>query len=119
MNCAKGTFHLCGQDRSGHVLLRCKLSRTQLPPPLVQLPTCLIVMEACAGVHYLARKLTGMGHQAKLIAAQYVKPFVKSNKNNFNDAGTIWEVARRPAMRFVAIKSFDQQTLAVLHRMRD
>jgi len=108
MNCAKGTFHLCGQDRSGHVLLRCKLSRTQLPPPLVQLPT-----------YYLARKLTGMGHQAKLIAAQYVKPFVKSNKNNFNDAGTIWEVARRPAMRFVAIKSFDQQTLAVLHRMRD
>jgi len=115
----KSTFHLCGQDRAGHVLLRRKLSRSQLLPALVQLPPCLIVMEACAGAHYLARKLTEMGHQAKLIAAQYVKPFVKGNKNDFIDAEAICEAARRPTMRFVAIKTLDQQALAVLHRMRD
>ena len=115
----KNTFHLHGQDKAGHMVLRRKVSRQQLLPTLVQIPRCLVVMEACAGSHYLARKAIELGHDAKLIAPQYVKPFVKSNKNDFIDAEAICEAARRPTMRFVAIKTLDQQALAVLHRMRD
>lgn len=115
----KNTFHLHGQDKAGHPVLRRKVSRQQLLPALVQMPRCLVVMEACAGAHYLARKAIELGHDAKLIAPQYVKPFVKSNKNDFIDAEAICEAARRPTMRFVAIKTLDQQALAVLHRMRD
>ena len=82
-------------------------------------PSCVVVMEACAGSHYVARQLAAMGHTAKLIFPQFVKPFVKGNKNDFVDAEAICEAASRPSMRFVTPKTESQQTLSVLHRMRE
>lgn len=82
-------------------------------------PTCTVMMEACAGSHYLARELKAMGHEAKIISPQFVKPFVKSSKNDFVDAQAICEAASRPSMRFVTPKSPDQQILSVAHRIRE
>jgi transposase len=115
----KQSFHVHGQDRHGKVLLRKKFSRKQLIDFLVNLPTCTIVMEACAGAHWMARKLAGFGHEAKLISPQFVRPFVKSNKNDFIDAEAICEAACRPAMRFVTPKTEAQQCLSALHRVRE
>ncbi|MFM6991672.1 MAG: IS110 family transposase [Rhodoferax sp.] len=115
----KHTFHLHGQDSRGHAVFRKKVSRSQLIQVLAQLPVCTVVMESCAGAHWLARRIEGLGHQVKLIAPQYVKPFVKGNKNDFVDAEAICEAASRPSMRFVSIKSADQQTLAAVHRLRE
>ncbi len=83
------------------------------------LPACTVVMEVCAGAHFVARELIAMDHQAKLISPQFVKPFVKSNKNDFVDAQAICEAASRPTMRFVLPKTEAQQTLSVLHRLRE
>lgn len=115
----KHHFHLHGQDSKGHQVLRKKVTRTQLLRLLVQVPVCTIVMESCAGAHWLARELLQFGHKVKLIAPQYVKPFVKGNKNDFIDAEAICEAASRPSMRFVSIKTAEQQTLGALHRVRD
>lgn len=82
-------------------------------------PSCVVAMEACAGSHYVARQLAAIGHTAKLISPQFVKPFVKGNKNDFVDAEAICEAASRPSMRFVTPKTESQQTLSVLHRMRE
>jgi transposase len=115
----KHSFHLHGQDRHGKAVFRKKVSRKQLIEFFATFHTCTVVMEACAGAHHMARKLSASGHQVKLISPQFVRPFVKSNKNDFVDAEAICEAASRPAMRFVTPKTEVQQTLSVLHRVRE
>lgn len=115
----KHSFHLHGQDKSGREVFRKKLSRQQMMRLFGNLPACTVVMEACAGAHFVARQLMAMGHMAKLISPQFVRPFVKGNKNDFVDAEAICEAASRPSMRFVTPKTEAQQTLAVLHRLRE
>ncbi|KGE68901.1 MULTISPECIES: IS110 family transposase [Pseudomonas] len=115
----KHNFHLHGQDSSGREVFRKKLTRPQMMHFLGNLPPCTVVMEACSGAHYTAREVSALGHEAKLISPQFVRPFVKSNKNDFVDAEAICEAASRPSMRFVTPKSEAQQTLSVLHRMRE
>ncbi len=101
----KHSFHLHGQDRDGKAVLRKKVNRKQLVEFFAALQTCTVVMEACAGAHHMARKLATFGHQVKLISPQFVRPFVKGNKNDFVDAETICEAASRPSMRFVSPSS--------------
>ena len=115
----KHNFHLHGQDKSGREVFRKKLSRAQMMQLFGNMPSCVVVMEACAGAHFVARQLAAMGHTAKLISPQFVKPFVKGNKNDFVDAEAICEADSRPSMRFVTPKTESQQTLSVLHRMRE
>src|SRR5690606_23800541 len=112
----KHTFHVHGQDAKGHAAL---FNRTHLLRALANLPACTVVMESCAGAHWLARQIQALGHSVKLIAPQYVKPVVQGNKNDFRDAQAICEAASRPSMRFVAIKTVEQQTLSATHRLRD
>lgn len=115
----KRTYHVHAQDRRGHLVMRKAFNRSQLLNFLVRVPGCRVVMEACAGAHWFARKLSAMGHQPQLIAPQYVRPFVKTNKHDFADAEAICEASSRPAMRYVSVKSIDQQCLSVLHRLRE
>ncbi|WP_206956011.1 IS110 family transposase [Trinickia acidisoli] len=115
----KHTFHLHAQDRHGKAVFRKKMSRKQLVEFFATFQTCVVVMEACAGAHRMARKLTEFGHQIKLISPQFVRPFVKGNKNDFVDAEAICEAASRPSMRFVTPKTEAQQTLSALHRVRE
>jgi transposase len=114
----KNIFHLTGLDERGAIVLRQKASRGQLERRFVNLPTCLIGMEACAGAHYLGRRLAALGHDVRLIPAQYVKPFVKGHKNDYRDAEAIAEAVGRPTMRFVRLKSSEQLDLQALHRVR-
>lgn len=115
----KHSFHLHAQDSSGREVFRKKTTRQQLMRLLANQPACTVVMEACAGSHCLAREITALGHEAKLISPQFVRPFVQSNKNDFIDAQAICEAASRPSMRFVTPKNEAQQTLSVLHRLRE
>jgi transposase len=115
----KHVFHLHAQDAKGHEVFRRKLSRSQLLPFFSNLKAVTVVMEACAGSHWLARRLNELGHVARLISPQYVRPFVKSNKNDYVDAEAICEAASRPAMRFVEPRTEAQQLLAALHRARE
>ncbi|MGR4897348.1 IS110 family transposase [Stenotrophomonas sp. LARHCG68] len=115
----KSLFHVAGLDRSGHVLLRTKFRRNALLQFFSNVPVSIIAMEACPGSQWLARKLAGYGHNAKIVPAQFVKPYVKSNKNDTVDAEAIAEAATRPTMRFVAPKRADQTDLQALHRARD
>ncbi|MCQ4682719.1 IS110 family transposase, partial [Ralstonia pseudosolanacearum] len=115
----KHTFHLHGQDRSGKAVFRKKVNRKQVIEFFATFETCTIVMEACAGAHHMARKLATFGHTVKLISPQFVRPFVKGNKNDFVDAEAICEAASRPSMRFVSPKTESQQTLSALHRVRE
>lgn len=115
----KHSFHLHGQDRHGKAVFRKKVSRKQLIEFFATLRACTVVMEACAGAHHMARKLAAFGHQVKLISPQFVRPFVKGNKNDFVDAEAICEAASRPSMRFVSPKTESQQTLSALHRVRE
>ena len=115
----KHCFHLHGQDASGRMVFRKKLSRSQMLTTLANTPACRIVMEACAGAHWIARRLKAMGHEAKLISPQFVKPFVQGNKNDFADAQAICEAASRPSMRFVSPRNESQQTISATHRVRE
>jgi transposase len=115
----KHSFHLHGQDLHGKAVFRKKMGRKQLVEFFATFHVCTVVMEACAGAHHMARQLAGFGHQVKLISPQFVRPFVKSNKNDFVDAEAICEAASRPAMRFVTPKTEAQQTLSALHRVRE
>ena len=115
----KHSFHLHGQDRHGKAVFRKKVNRKQLIEFFAKFHPCTVVMEACAGAHYMARQLSGWGHQVKLISPQFVRLFVKSNKNDFVDAEAICEAASRPSMRFVTPKTESQQILSALHRVRD
>jgi transposase len=101
---AKTVFHLVGIDARGEVVLRKKFSRLQLLRFTANRQACLIGMEACGGSHFLGRTLREQGHDVRLIPAQYVKPYVKTNKNDFIDAEAIAEAVGRPRMRFVPIK---------------
>jgi transposase len=114
----KNSFHLIGQDQRGAIVLRIKLSRAQLSQRLANIPPCLIGIEACAGAHHIGRQLQALGHDVRLIPAQYVKPFLKGHKNDYRDAEAIAEAVQRPTMSFVAIKTPDQMDLLALHRVR-
>lgn len=115
----KHCFHLHAQSASGRMVLRKKLTRTQMFTLLGNVPGCAVVMEACAGAHWVARRIQGLGHQVKLISPQYVKPFLQGNKNDFADAQAICEAASRPSMRFVSPRNETQQTISALHRVRE
>lgn len=115
----KSCFHIIGHDSSGHILLKKKFSSSKLLTFLAQHPVCTVAFEACGGSHWLARKCAQSGHKALLIPPQYVKPYVKGNKNDFIDADAIAEAATRPHMRFVTPKSEDSQVIAVMHRIRE
>jgi transposase len=115
---AKNVFHVHGVDGRGKVGMRKKLKRAAVISFFAQLPPCLIGMEACASAHFWARKLSELGHTVKLMAPQFVKPYVKTNKNDANDAEAICEAVARPNMRFVPIKSVEQQTVLSWHRVR-
>lgn len=115
----KHCFHLHSQDASGRRVFRKKLSRSQMLTLLVNVPACRVVMEACAGAHWIARRLTAMRHEAKLISPQFVKPFVQGNENDFADAQAICEAASRPNMRFVSPRNETQQTISATHRVRE
>ena len=115
----KHSFHVHGQDRHGKAVLRKKFSRKQLIEFFAKFHVCTVVMEACAGAHHMARQLARYGHDVKLISPQFVRPFVKGNKNDFVDAEAICEAASRPSMRFVTPKNEAQQTLSALHRVRE
>jgi len=115
---AKSVFQVHGADAHGKVVTRKKLKRAQVLAYFATLPPCLVGMEACGGAHYWARKLQQLGHSVRLIAPQYVKAYVKTNKNDAIDAEAIWEALTRPNMRFAAIKSVEQQSVLSLHRAR-
>lgn len=115
---AKRVFHVHGEDARGNVVVRKQLSRKKLPEFLGNLSPCLIGMEACGGAHYWAREIRKLGHDTRLMAPQYVKPYVKTNKNDYNDAEAICEAVRRPNMRFVGVKEVAQQDIQSLHRIR-
>ncbi|WP_250470125.1 IS110 family transposase [Caballeronia sp. GAFFF2] len=115
---AKNIFQLYGVDERGHPVLSRRVSRNKLLEAVVCLPCCRIVMEACGGAHYWARRFTAMGHQVQIIAPRFVKPFVKSQKNDRNDAEAIVEAASRPTMRYVAVNSVEQQDIQSMHRIR-
>jgi transposase len=118
----KNSFHLIGLDARGAIVLRQKLSRGQVEARLANMPSCLIGMEACVGAHHLSRQLLALGHDVKLIPAQFVSPFRKSHKNDFRDAEAIAEAVQRPTMRFVPTKSVEQldlqQRTAVINQIR-
>lgn len=115
---AKSVFQVHCVDRRGRVVLRKQLKRAQVTGFFARLMPCVIGMEACSSAHHWARKLQGLGHTVRLIAPQFVKPYVKSNKNDVADAEAICEALQRPGMRFVAVKTVEQQALLSLHRAR-
>ena len=115
----KTTFHLVGMNQRGVVVLRKRFSRVQLLHFTANLKVKLIGMEACGGSHFLGRALREQGHEVRLIPAQYVKPYVKTNKSDYIDAEAIAEAVGRPTMRFVPVKSDDQLDLQSLHRVRE
>src|SRR5580700_6734924 len=115
----KTVFHLVGLNQRGEVVVRKKFSRKQLLRFTANLQVELIGMEACGGAHFLGRALQEQGHEVRLMPAQYVKPYVKTNKSDYIDAEAIAEAVTRPNMRFVPIKSDDQLDLQSLHRVRE
>ena len=115
---AKSSFQLHGVDQPGKTVCKKTFRRQKLKEFMVNLPACLVAMEACGSANYWARLFRSYGHKVKLIAPQFVKPYVKSNKNDAADAEAICEAAQRPTMRFVSIKEIEQQDLQSLHRMR-
>ena len=115
----KTVFHLVGLNQGGEVVVRKKFSRAQLLRFTSNLHVHLIGMEACGGAHFLGRALRAQGHEVRLMPAQYVKPYVKTNKNDFIDAEAIAEAVERPKMRFVPIKSDGQLDMQSLHRVRE
>jgi transposase len=115
---AKNVFQVHAVDQHGKVALKRQLKRGQMAEFFANLPVCLIGMEACGSAHYWARKLQAMGHTVKLMAPQFVKPYVKTNKHDAADAEAICEAVRRPSMRFVPVKNIEQQAVLALHRVR-
>jgi transposase len=118
LDIAKNVFQVHGVDTNGKVVLRKQLKRSQVLTFFANLLPCRIGLEACAGAHYWARELIKLGHDARLISPQFVKPYVKGNKNDANDAEAICEAVGRPTMRFVPVKSIEQQDIQMLHRVR-
>ena len=119
LDLAKNVFQVHGVDEHGKKTLGKALKRPQVLAFFANLPPCLVGMEACGGAHYWARELGKLGHTPRLIAPQFVKPYVKGDKNDANDAEAICEAVGRPNMRFVAVKTPAQQDLQALHRVRE
>ena len=115
----KTVFHLVGLDSSGQVVVRKRCSRTQLLAFTGNLQVQLIGMEASSGAHFLGKALRAQGHDVRLMPAQYVKPYVKTNKSDYIDSEAIAEAVQRPRMRFVPIKTEEQLDLQALHRVRE
>ena len=117
---AKNVYQLHGVDRHGKTVWKRRLRRGQWLQALMDKaePGCVIGMEACTGAHHWARELQSRGYEVRLIAPQFVKPYVKSNKNDANDAEAICEAMSRPHMRFVTVKSVEQQDIQATHRVR-
>lgn len=115
---AKNVFQVCVFNQNGKVVSNKKVKRQALRETLQQQPPSTVVMEACYSAHYWGRELEKMGHQVKLIPAQHVKPFVRGNKNDANDAVAIAEASQRPKIRFVPVKTVEQQDIQMIHRVR-
>jgi transposase len=115
---AKNVFLVHGVDGQGKTVVRRELRRGQVVPFMRQLQPCLLGMEACGGAHYWARELAKLGHEVRLMSPQFVRPYVKTNKNDARDAEAICEAVGRPSMRFITIKNQAQQDMMALHRVR-
>ena len=115
---AKNTFSVHGIDQGGAVLLRKTVTRARLMPLIAQLPVCLIGLEACSGAHEWARQFQALGHTVRIMAPRFVVPYRRSGKNDGNDAEAICEAVQRPSMRFVPVKSTEQQATLTVHRVR-
>ena len=118
LDIAKSVFQVHGVDAAGEVGVRRQIRRGQVLQFFAKQPACLVGIEACASAHYWARELTSLGHQVRLMPASYVKPYVKRQKNDAADAEAICEAVTRPTMRFVDVKSPQQQSVMVLHKVR-
>lgn len=119
LDTAKSVFHLVAVSKNGKLVKKKVLRRQQLLAYFATLEPCVVALEACGGSHHWARSLGGLGHTVKMIAPQYVKPYVKGNKNDYNDAEAIAEAAQRPTMRFVPVKTLEQQDVQLIHRQRE
>lgn len=119
LDIAKSVFHLYAVNRMGRLVKKKQLKRRQVLWYMAKLEPCLIALEACGGANYWAREFIALGHEVRLIAPQYVKPYVKGNKNDYNDAEAIAEAVQRPTMRFVPIKSVERQDIQNFHRQRE
>lgn len=119
LDLAKSVFQVHGVDASGKVVVAKSLRRGQLLAFFAKLPPCLVGMEACSTAHHWARELIKLGHTVRLMPPAYVKPYVRRGKNDAADAAAICEAVQRPSMRFVAVKSIDQQAALMAHRSRD
>ncbi len=119
LDLAKNVFQVHGIDNTGKVIVRRTLRRRQMMPFFAKLEPCLIGIEACGTSHFWAREIAAVGHEVKLMPPIYVKPYVKRGKTDAADAEAICEAVTRPTMRFVAIKSAEQQSVLALHRTRD
>ena len=115
----KNSCSLVGLDASGRVVLRRRMRRETVVAFAQKLPACVVAMEACCGAHHLGRALRGQGHTVRLMSPEYVRPYVKAQKNDDRDAEAIAEAATRPTMRFVALKCEAQLDVQTLHRVRD
>lgn len=115
----KNLFHVVGVDTAGHVIQRAKFRRETLLTFFERADPAIVGMEACPGSQWFARKLQAMGHAVRIIPAQFVKPYVKSNKSDTIDAAAIAEAVTRPTMRFVEVKTAEQVDLQALHRVRN
>jgi transposase len=118
LDLGKNWFHLVGLDAAGAVVLRKKLNRRQLAEFAATTPACAIAMEACAGSQYWGRVFTQAGHEARILPAQFVRPYVQANKNDFHDAAAIAEAGTRARMRCVPLKTTEQLEVQALHRLR-
>src|SRR6202047_1723298 len=118
LDLAKRVFQVHSVDTDTGEIARASLKRSQVLKHFANLEPSVVAMEACGSGHYWARELVKLGHEVRLIAAQFVRPFVKTNKTDAADAEAIWEASQRPGMRFVALKSEEQQAVLSLHRMR-
>src|SRR5690242_883613 len=119
LDLAKNLFQVHGADAQGRPVLKRKLAREKVLEFFATLPACLVGLEACAAAHYWARELAGLGHTVRLMPPQYVRPYVKTNKHDAADAEAIREAVTRPGMRFVPVEREDQQSVLMLHRVRE
>jgi transposase len=119
LDIAKHVFQVHGIDDAGQIVVRRRLRRSEMLTFFARLSPAVVGMEACATSHYWARELQALGHEVRLMPAQYVKPYVKRQKNDATDAEAICEAVGRPSMRFVPVKSAEQQAVLMLHRSRD
>ena len=119
LDLAKSVFQVHAVDETGSVVMRKRLRRSQVLAFFAGIPPCLIGLEACATAHHWARELIALGHETRLMPPNYVKAYVKRNKHDVADAEAICEAVRRPSMRFVPIKTAEQQSALMMHRARD